>query len=230
MQSGCLKEFAELSFTGNGASYGHIADISTLGLDRWWKQRILWKIPANPAHIIDLACGTGILTFKIARRFPQCKITGADLQEGYLSIARQRARELRLNNVGFIRGDAEKILLDGHFDCITSSYLAKYVDLDIVVANAREMLRDGGVLIVHELTYPANAFWAWIIGIHFKLLQTYVKWMRPEWETSFRDLPTLIRETKWVDELTKALRANNFSDIKIDPLAFGASAIVSARK
>jgi hypothetical protein len=40
----------------------------------------------------------------------------------------------------------------------------------------------------------------------------------------------LLAKTQWVDELTHALRANKFFDIKVEYLFFGASAIVSARK
>jgi hypothetical protein len=35
---------------------------------------------------------------------------------------------------------------------------------------------------------------------------------------------------QWVDELTRALRANEFVDIQVEHLMFGASAIVSARR
>jgi hypothetical protein len=63
-----------------------------------------------------------------------------------------------------------------------------------------------------------------------KFLQTYGKWKYPEWDIAFRDLPLLLTKTQWVDELTNALRANKFLDIKVEYLIFGASAIVSARK
>jgi hypothetical protein len=61
-------------------------------------------------------------------------------------------------------------------------------------------------------------------------LQTYGDWNHPEWRVALRELPAYLKETVWLDELIDALRANKFSDIKIEYLAFGASAIVSARK
>ena len=82
---------AERFFSGNSATYEHIASISTLGLDRLWKRKILNKIPQNPTQIIDQACGTGLLTFKIARRFPLCRIVGVDLQDEYFAIAKKKA-------------------------------------------------------------------------------------------------------------------------------------------
>jgi demethylmenaquinone methyltransferase / 2-methoxy-6-polyprenyl-1,4-benzoquinol methylase len=223
-------ELAEQFFSGNGATYDQIASFSTLGLDGWWKRKILNKIPKTSNRIIEQASGTGILTCKIARLFPKCRVIGVELHAEYLNIARKKARDLQLTNVEFIHGRAEEVILDGEFDCIASAYLAKYVDLDLLVAHAKKMLREGGVLIMHELTRPTNSLFVGLWKMHFKFLQTYGKWKYPEWGVAFRDLPLLLTKTQWVDELTHALRANKFLDIKVEYLIFGASVIVSARK
>lgn len=224
------EEFAEQFFSGNAASYDHIASVSTLGLDAWWKRKILNKIPKTSSRIVEQACGTGILTCKLARLFPECRIIGVELHEGYLNIARQKVRDLQLTNVEFIHGRAEDVILDGAFDCIVSDYLAKYVDLDRLVAHAAKMLRDGGMLVMHELTRPTNPLFLWLWTIHFKFLRAYGKWKHPEWDMAFRDVPLLLEQTRWVEDLVRALRANNFSDIQIERQIFGASVLVSARK
>lgn len=224
------EELAEQYFSGNSASYDHIARVSTLGLDGWWKRKILRKIPKTAGRILDQASGTGILTCQIARLFPQCRITGVELHEEYLNIARNKARDLHLSNVEFIHGRAEDVILDGEFDCIVSDYLAKYVELDRLVAHARKMLREGGLLVMHELARPTHPLFVALWTIHFKLLQAYGKWRHPEWHATFTDVPLLLARTRWVDELTQALKANRFSDIKIEDQIFGASVIVSARK
>ena len=222
------EHLAEQFFSGNAATYDQIARFSTLGLDGFWKRKILNKIPKTSNRIIEQASGTGILTCKIARRLPKCRITGVELHEEYLNIARKKARQL--TNVEFIHGRSEEVVLEGEFDCIASAYLAKYVELDLLVVHARKMLREGGVLIMHELTRPTNLLFLALWKMHFKFLQTYGKWKHPEWDIAFRNLPLLLEKTQWVDELARALRANEFVDIKVEYLAFGASVIVSARK
>ena len=137
------EEFAERFFGGNAESYDHIARVSTLGLDGWWKRKILKKIPKAPDRILEQACGTGILTCKIARLFPACRVIGVELHDAYLDIARKKVRDLGLSNVEFIHGRAEDVILDGEFDCIVSDYLAKYVDLDLLVAHALENAAQG---------------------------------------------------------------------------------------
>jgi demethylmenaquinone methyltransferase/2-methoxy-6-polyprenyl-1,4-benzoquinol methylase len=224
------EELAEQYFGGNGASYDHIARVSTLGLDGWWKQKILARIPSAPRRILEQASGTGILTCKIAQRFPDCQVIGVELHEGYLDIARNKVRDLGLGNVELMQGRAEDVVLDGEFDCIVSDYLAKYVDLDLLVAHAGKMLRKDGILIMHELTRPTQPAFLALWNLHFKALQAYGNWKHPEWNMAFNDVPALLARTRWVDDLTRALKANGFSDIEVENQIFGASVIVSARK
>ena len=122
-------------FSGTGSSYDLIANLCTVGMDIPWKTKIIEKIPPNCRHIVDQACGTGILTFKIARRFPYCRVTGVELRDEYLNVARQKARAMRLRNVEFILGRVEDVRLDALVDGITSSYLAKYAELGSLEAN-----------------------------------------------------------------------------------------------
>jgi len=223
-------ELAKRFFAGNSSTYDPIANFCTLGLDTLWKRQILERIPEGAKQIIDQACGTGILTLQIARRFPRCRVIGVDLHDEYLNIARQKAGDLRLNNVDFFCGYAEDFIFEeGSIDCITSSYLAKYADLDRLVSNAKTMLRKDGALILHELTYPVNPVFLGLWKLHFRFLQTYGVWKYPEWERAFREIPALLKETRWVDDLLKALDTHHFSDISMAPLIFQTSAIVTAK-
>jgi demethylmenaquinone methyltransferase / 2-methoxy-6-polyprenyl-1,4-benzoquinol methylase len=228
--NGRPEQLAERYFSGNGASYDHIARVATLGLDAWWKRKILHKIPKAPARILEQASGTGILTCKIAQRYPQCQIVAVELHEGYLAIARKKVRDLGLSNVEFIHGRAEEVILQGEFDCIVSDYLAKYVELGRLVGNAQTMLRAGGLLIAHELTRPTRPLFLALWRTHFKLLQAYGRFRHPEWMLAFNDVPSLLGKTRWVDELTEALRATRFCELEIENQLFGASVLVSARK
>ncbi|HJZ32412.1 MAG TPA: class I SAM-dependent methyltransferase [Hyphomicrobiaceae bacterium] len=224
------QDFAERFFFENAASYDHIARISTLGLDGWWKRKLLKRLPQAPQRILEQASGTGILTFKIARRFPNCRITAVELNEAYLNLARQKIRDLGLRNVEFIHGRAEDVVVPGEFDCIVSDYLAKYVDLDRLVTHAATMLRQGGILIMHELTRPTHPLLLPLWNLHFSFLRAYGTWKHPEWSPAFNDVQSLLKETRWVEDLVRALAARGFSAIKVETQFLGASVIVSARK
>jgi demethylmenaquinone methyltransferase/2-methoxy-6-polyprenyl-1,4-benzoquinol methylase len=217
-------------FSGTGSSYDRTIALATLGFDRLWKKKMLELIPENPTRIMDQACGTGILTFMITRRFPTSHVIGVDLMEEYLDLARQKTLERNLKNVEFIAGRAEEIFLDEGFDCITSSFLAKYVDLEALIRNDRRMLRSNGVLVVHDLTYPTHPFSTRLWELYFKVLQSIGNWKYPEWKAIVEELPELIRRTNWVPELVRILGENGFSNTRVQPITFGFSTIVTARK
>lgn len=223
-------DLVDLFFPGTGATYDRVVNLCTVGFDRLWKRKIIGMIAGKPARIMDQACGTGILTFKMAKKFPECRIVGVDVSGEYLARAMGKARVMRLGNVEFVQSRAETVSWEPDFDCITSSYLAKYVEVSSLVVNIRRMLRDGGTLIVHDFTYPSTRVCALMWKLHFLVLQTIGAWVYPEWKAAFNGLPALIRETDWVEELVRALRGNGFSHISVQLLTFGASTIVTAKK
>jgi demethylmenaquinone methyltransferase/2-methoxy-6-polyprenyl-1,4-benzoquinol methylase len=217
-------------FSGTGTSYDRTIVLATLGFDHHWKKKILELIPENPTRIMDQACGTGILTFMIARRFPASRVVGVDLMEEYLDLAREKAPKLKLTNVEFILGKAEDVSLDEGFDCITSSFLAKYVDLKALIRNNKKMLRSKGVVIMHDLTYPTRPLFTRLWELYFIILQGIGNWRYPEWKAIVEELPELIRRTNWVPELVRILEETGFSDVRVQPVTFGFSTVLSARK
>ena len=223
-------EIVHRFFPGTGPTYDFVVNLNTFGLDIWWKSQILKQIPKGSTWIMDQGCGTGILTFRIARRFPRCQVVGVELREEYLNIAKEKAQFRRIGNVQFILGKAEDILLENKFDCITSSYLAKYAELEVLIQNIKQMLRDGGILVMHDFTYPRNRTFAKIWEFYFKLLQTIGRSRYPQWCEIYYGLPKFLRETNWVTELAKTLAEKGFSDVHTQSFTLGTSAIVTARK
>jgi len=94
------EDSAERFFLGNAESYDHIARVSTLGLDGWWKRKILKKIPKTADRILEQASGTGILTCKIARLLPQCRVIGVELNEEYLKHCQKQGPPSRAEQRG----------------------------------------------------------------------------------------------------------------------------------
>ena len=221
-------ETANRFFEGTGRSYGLIVRLCTLGFDLWWKERLLRKIPPNPARIVDQACGTGILTFKIARRFPSCRVTGVEMRSEYLDLARVKAKALKLDNVDFLLGRAEEVVVEGPVDCIISSYLAKYAELKGLIQTARIMLRKGGVTALHDFTYPRGLFFNRLWKFYFRILRRLGSPLFPEWKTVFFELPEFLRQSRWVPEVNAELRGNDFQRIRSESLTWGAAAIVTA--
>lgn len=217
-------------FSGTGATYDWMVNVATFGIDRWWKRRIIGLIPPDPKRILDLACGTGISTVALAERYPACHIVGVELREEYLRLARNKVQQLGITNVELVLSRAEEYRSHERFDCVLSSYLAKYADLNSLTRSTKDMLREGGLLLMHDFTYPPNAFLVWVFHLYFFVLQRLGTPVFPAWREIFYGLPKLIQETRWTSELTEALQKNGFREISMEYLTAYGSAIVTARK
>jgi demethylmenaquinone methyltransferase / 2-methoxy-6-polyprenyl-1,4-benzoquinol methylase len=226
----CRKDYlARRFFAGNAATYDWVVHLWTLGLDRFWKRKIIAEIPPAPRRLIDQACGTGILTLRLARRFPGCLVFGVDLNPEYLALADRKAGALGLGkNVAFIQGRAEDVFLKGPFDGIASSYLAKYADLEKLVEAAARMLRPGGVVVMHDFTYPENPFVRFFLGVYFRIMQALGSHAFPRWKTVFHELEDFLKHSRWASELAAALETHGFGRIHARRFTLGCAAVVSA--
>lgn len=72
-----------------------------------------YELPAN-IEILDVACGTGVITVELARRGYQ--MTGVDLSESMLGHAKARAHEHKVN-IKFHRDDIRTFQLTQKFPC-----------------------------------------------------------------------------------------------------------------
>lgn len=218
-------------FSTTGPTYDEVVDRFTLGIDRLWKRRILKRLEKNPppGKILDLACGTGILTFALAQKYPESEVVGVDISKGYLEVARSKGEASAVRNVRFFQCRAEDFSSGDRFDAVVTSYLPKYADNDRLMKNLAGMLSPGGRIVFHDFTYPASRFLQLTFECYFKLIQPIGGWRYPEWKEVLIDLPAVIRKTAWVAEVTAAMEREGFSDIRVEPLTLQGSALVSAR-
>jgi len=193
-------ELVHRFFSGTGRSYDFMVNFATFGIDRRWKRRIVDLIPPNSMRVLDLACGTGISTLAIANRYPNCRVVGVELRDEYLQIAREKVQKVGFRNVELVLCRAEEYQSGEAFDCITSSYLAKYADLKRLTRNTKKMLKAGGLLLMHDFTYPPKAYLVWIWRSYFETLQLVGSHLFPAWREIYYGLSGLIQETRWVPE------------------------------
>ena len=219
------KDLIPIFFNNTSNSYDIIVKWTTFGKDSFWKRKILEQL-SNEKTVLDLACGTGILTRQIAEKIPHAKITGVDITKNYLEKAKEKL--ILYQNISFVNQDAEKLNLEKKFDCITASYLPKYCIANVLVKNCLEHLNVGGKIIFHDFTYSKNRLIRKMWNLYFKLL-FLVGFFIPSWKQVFADLPILIRTTNWVRDYEEAMKNCGMKTSRQD-LTWGSSAILVGTK
>ena len=105
-----------------------------------------YVLPAAP-RILDLGCGTGEITRRLAQRYRHATLLGIDILEGNLARARRDSVALA-GRVRYAQGDAFALACgDGEFDLVACRHMSQAVpDFPQVVSEITRVLKPGGWL------------------------------------------------------------------------------------
>jgi len=137
-----------------------------------WPQEvaIFDRHPPGEGRVLDVGCGTGEITMRLAERYPRATFVGIDLVESHLV----RARELSARHASRVRfevGDALNLAFDDHsFDLVVCRHLLQAVpDAVRVLSEIRRVVRPGGrvhliaedygMLHCYPTALDADGFW-----------------------------------------------------------------------
>ncbi len=137
----------EQLFNDVAANYDFLNDLLSLGLHRLWKRKLLsWVEPLKGQRWVDLCCGTGDMTFSLARKvFPGGEVLGLDSALKTLEIARLRSKKENELSISWQLADALNTgLPSSFFDGGVMAYgLRNLSDPARGLAELRRLLRPG---------------------------------------------------------------------------------------
>ena len=176
----------ELSTERVHAIFSHIARkyerfnaISSFGAYRLWLAGMMRQAPIAEHHdVLDIAGGTGDVTFTVARTKHPAHIQCTDLVPEMLEVARAHYAEGAAGDVpvDFAVVDAQDIPYDdASFDAITMAYgIRNMPDRPRALAEMLRVLKPGGTLTCLDFSTPPNPLWA-------RLYYFYLKHLIPFW-------------------------------------------------
>lgn len=159
-------------FDAIAPAYDLMNTLMSFGMHTRWRNKALNMAIANvrrlndgampmPTEVLDVACGTGDVTFDLLQRMPQAHVTGIDLSDGMLNVARRKAESLEpqaAERVQFMQADCLHLpFADERFHLVTVAYGVR--NFERLADGIREMARTlshGGTLCILELSVPTN--------------------------------------------------------------------------
>jgi S-adenosylmethionine-diacylgycerolhomoserine-N-methlytransferase len=119
---------------------------------------------ATPARILEVGCGTGKNLVNLANRFPEATITGVDLSETMLGVARRKVARFGERVRLLHRAYDAPLSQPGAFDLVLFSYALSMFNpgFDTAIAAASADLAPGGHVAVvdfHDTPLPLFARW-----------------------------------------------------------------------
>ena len=131
--------------------YDRMNHLMTLGLDKMWRCRAVRELSTFhfPLSTLDVACGTGDMVVELLKH--GCTVTGVDLSEEMMTIAKQKAP-----SATYMVADAEHLpFADGSFDAVTCAFgVRNFVHLEQGLSEMLRVLKPGGRMVILELATP----------------------------------------------------------------------------
>jgi demethylmenaquinone methyltransferase/2-methoxy-6-polyprenyl-1,4-benzoquinol methylase len=147
-------------FTSVASKYDVMNDAMSMGIHRIWKDAMMdWLAPRPGQKLLDLAGGTGDISFRFLKRAGHGHATVCDLTESMLVEGRKRAETAALGeSLDWVVGDAMKLpFADNSFDVYTISFGIRNVTRPQEALNeAYRVLKPGGRLMVLEFSQIPN--------------------------------------------------------------------------
>ncbi len=174
-------------YVGGSLILDNVNMISSLVSDQYMERK----------KILDAGCGTGHRLMAVARRYKKAKITGVDMTQASIEVAKKMAEKFGLGNVRFQAADLLDLNLGERFDIIYSSGVVHHLENPGKgLKNLCAHLSNSGIIII------------WLyhsLGEHQRLLE--------------REL-LLTLAGKNLEERFKTMRA---LDLKLDKRRYGSS-------
>lgn len=150
------KFYNERVFAEIAPRYDFITRALSFGCDASWKRELIDLLPPKVMPTcLDIACGTGDIAFLLAEKYLDGKITGIDITESMLKLARTRNS---YSCILFKNGDMGQLNFpDSSVDIITGGYaLRNAPDLKVTLDEIARVLKPGGVAAFLDFSKPSN--------------------------------------------------------------------------
>lgn len=224
-------KFVMYLFADGPKEYDFLLKILSLGRDGYWRDAIVGAAgPTSGSMVLDLACGTGLVTYNFAAR--GARVVGIDVTREMLVRASQ-LRTSRITDVDFIQARAENLpLRESSFDCATISLALRNVSS--IAACLEEMgrcVKPGGRVISMDFTRPKDKvfrqFYYFYISQFLPLLGLIIS---RHWNGIFAYLANSIKRSMTPESISIIMRDTGLNQPSIRRMTHGVTALVSATK
>ena len=151
-------KLVEQMFNNIAPTYDILNHRLSWDIDKSWRKKAISQLlPFNPQSILDIATGTGDFAILSAEMLSPKQMIGVDISDGMMTIGRQKVDSKGLQDIVFFKKEdcTNLSFEDNSFDAVTAAFgIRNFQDLDRGLSEMCRVLKQGGHLIIVELTTP----------------------------------------------------------------------------
>ena len=221
-------------FTSVASKYDIMNDVMSMGIHRVWKDAMMdWLAPRPGQRLLDVAGGTGDISFRFLNRAPGASSVVLDMTESMLVEGRKRAEaEQMADHLDWVTGDAMQLPFeDNQFDVYTISFGIRNVTrIPDALSEAYRVLKPGGRLMVLEFSQLPNAAMQKAYDLYsFNVIPRMGQMIAGD-RDSYQYLVESIRKFPDQETFAKMIRTASFENVSYRNLSMGIAALHSGWK
>jgi ubiquinone/menaquinone biosynthesis methyltransferase len=223
-------------FTHVETEYDFLLHVMSLTFDSVWRHRLMSKVDSSrEVRVLDLACGTGLVTFDLSRWTNETStVVGLDLSPAMLRIARRnKLRQPSNCHIEFVRAVGEFLpFRENLFDYVTVGLaLRNFANKQALFKESRRVLMLGGWFLSVDFVRPDNPrVWA-VYRFHiFQVLPTLGRIVSAHWKWTLIYLASSILISTRPEEVCKALPEFGFRRTFLERMSLGIVALIGAQR
>ncbi|WP_298258967.1 bifunctional demethylmenaquinone methyltransferase/2-methoxy-6-polyprenyl-1,4-benzoquinol methylase UbiE [uncultured Litoreibacter sp.] len=216
-------------FTNVASKYDIMNDVMSVGIHRIWKDAMMdWLSPRSGQRLLDVAGGTGDVSFRFLDRAGSAEAVVLDMTESMLVEGRKRAEASSLgDSLDWVVGDAMALPFeDNSFDVYTISFGIRNVTrIPDALAEAYRVLRPGGRLMVLEFSQLPNPMMQKAYDLYsFNVIPKMGQVIAGDSE-SYQYLVESIRQFPDQDTFADMIRVAGFDNVSYRNMTLGVAAL-----
>jgi demethylmenaquinone methyltransferase/2-methoxy-6-polyprenyl-1,4-benzoquinol methylase len=216
-------------FAAIATRYDLLNHLLSGNVDQRWRRLVVKTVaanlPATDARVLDVACGTGDLSFALATGM-KARVVGLDFCRPMLDIAAVKASDRGLP-LPFVEGDALKLpFRDRSFDGVSIAFgLRNLASFEGGLSELFRILRPGGTVAVLEFSTPRTPILRTLFRVYFTRLLPLLGGLISGSKSAYEYLPDSVSRFPDQASLVALLQKAGFSEVTFRNLTGGIAAL-----
>lgn len=234
-------------FNSIAGEYDFLNHLLSFGTDRKWRTRtagylrkrlIETRKNAEDISILDIACGTGESCIALWKR--GFKVTGADISEGMLAVARKKNNKLNPKRSDdptvplptYLMGNAEKLEFDKNsFDAVTIFFGIRNFDKrDECLKEIYRVTKKGGIIAIVEFAKPRNYLFRLLYNTYFNFIMPAIGGLFSKNRKAYYYLAKSVENFPKYEQFCSELQSAGFENINFIPYSLGIAVLYVGEK
>lgn len=202
--------------------------------DIGWRKKAIRRFKKDkPAHILDVATGTGDMALLAWKLLQPNQITGIDISEGMLELGRKKIeKEDLVDKIQLQLGDSETIkFADNSFDGVMVAFgVRNFENLENGLAEMLRVVKPGGQVVILEFSKPKRRVIKGLYNLYMKLVAPQVARMFKQNKEAYQYLSESANAFPDRQLFTDILKKVGYTNAVYSSLSLGICCIYSGRK